>query len=193
MTQEMTHYLYELGQLRRIKHEGWRLAGIEQPDSVADHSLRAAQIGYCLAVMENYENPFEVVTMLVFHDAGECRTGDIHKVANRYVTSNEKLAIEEQTETLPLQMKETLRRLWNEMHDKSTTAGVIAKDADILELALTAKEFQESGYNTTDWLNNIPKRINTLSANQLFEEILQTSPLDWWKKLKCFNKNDLNS
>ena len=31
-------------QLRRIKHEGWRLIGVDNPESVADHSLRAGKI-----------------------------------------------------------------------------------------------------------------------------------------------------
>lgn len=42
-------FIFELVQLRRIKHEGWRLVGIDNPESVAEHSLRAAQIGYILA------------------------------------------------------------------------------------------------------------------------------------------------
>ncbi|MGC9308938.1 MAG: HD domain-containing protein, partial [Thermoplasmatota archaeon] len=49
--EDSSQFIYELGMLRRIRREGWRLAGIE-PESVAAHSLRAAQIGYLLACME---------------------------------------------------------------------------------------------------------------------------------------------
>ncbi len=88
-TQNLINFIFELGQLKRIHHEGWKLAGVDTPDTVAEHALRAAQIGFILAKMEGYENPYEVCTMLVFHDIGEARVGDIHKVANRYVTVDE--------------------------------------------------------------------------------------------------------
>ena len=42
----IVNYIFELGQLKRIKQEGFRLNGIDKPHSVAAHSLRAAQIGY---------------------------------------------------------------------------------------------------------------------------------------------------
>ena len=38
--------------------------------------------------------------MLIFHDIGECRIGDIHRVANRYINSDEERAVKEQTEKL---------------------------------------------------------------------------------------------
>lgn len=67
-SKDILNFIFELGQLKRIKHEGWRLIGVKFPESVADHCLRAAQIGYILAKMEKYENPFEVCSMVVFHD-----------------------------------------------------------------------------------------------------------------------------
>ena len=100
MPNKILNFFFELAQLRRIKHEGWRTIGVENPESVADHSLRAAQIGYFLAKEENYKNPQEIVTMLVFHDIGECRIGDIHKIANRYVEANEEQAVKDQIQNL---------------------------------------------------------------------------------------------
>ena len=52
MLQKITNLIFEGLHLKRIKHEGWRMCGIENPDSVAEHSLNAAQIGYILAKME---------------------------------------------------------------------------------------------------------------------------------------------
>ena len=31
------NFIFELKQLSRIKHEGWKIIGIEDPESVADH------------------------------------------------------------------------------------------------------------------------------------------------------------
>jgi len=58
--QDILNFIFELGQLRRIDHEGWKLIGIKHPETVAEHSLRAAQIGFILAELENLDNPFEI-------------------------------------------------------------------------------------------------------------------------------------
>lgn len=142
----LLNFFHELGQLKRIRHEGVGLAGIQDPDTIASHSLRAAQIGYVLAILEKYESPEQVASMLVFHDMGECRVGDIHKVANRYVTADEKRAVEDQLKTLPDEVTEAVFALWDQFETKSTVAGKIAKDADYLELAFTAKAYKEQGY-----------------------------------------------
>jgi len=52
MITEITKFIFECFQLKRIKHEGWRIIGVENPDSVAAHSLSASQIAYILAQKE---------------------------------------------------------------------------------------------------------------------------------------------
>jgi len=49
----IANYIFEVGVLRRERHNGFKLIGIDDPDSVAEHSLRAAQIGYILTFLEN--------------------------------------------------------------------------------------------------------------------------------------------
>lgn len=70
---DVLNFIFELGQLKKVKREGWRLIGMDNLESVSDHTLRAAQIGFILAKLEKYENPLEVCTMVVFHDIGEWR------------------------------------------------------------------------------------------------------------------------
>lgn len=182
--QDLVNFIFEMGQLKRIKHEGWRLIGVENPETVGVHSLRAAQIAFILAKMENYSNPHEVCSMLVFHDIGECRIGDLHKVASRYVQSDEALAVKEQTEKLA-ELGQEILRLWTEVEDKSTEAGIIAKDADYLEQAVTAKEYLEKGYEfAEDWLKNISKALRTKSAKNLLEVVKKTHSNVWWQGLK---------
>lgn len=181
---KLTNFLFELGMLRRIKHEGWRIAGIENPESVADHSLRAAQVGYILAKLENYPNPHEIVSILVFHDIGECRIGDIHKVGNRYIKADEDQAVKDQTANLG-KIGEEIYKLWHIMENKNPQAGIIAKDADYIEQALTAKEYLEKGYNkASDWITNISNAIQTDSAKELLKTLKEADSNDWWQGLK---------
>lgn len=184
--EHVLNFLFELGQLRRIKHEGWRMAGVENPESVAAHSLRAAQVGYVLAYLEKYPHPEEVATILVFHDIGETRIGDLHKVAARYVEVDEERAVREQLAHLD-HLGEMIFASWHTMEAKTTIAGIIAKDADYLEQAITAKEYMEVGYPTTiDWIKNTRKRVQTQSAKRLIDKLLKAKTTDWWKDLKHF-------
>jgi len=182
----LTNFFFELAQLRHVKHEGWRLAGIENMDSVGEHSLRAAQIAYFLAKMEGYENPQEIVTMLVFHDIGECRVGDINKVANRYIEADEEKAVKEQLSPLE-EAGEEIFNLWKQIEEKSTTAGIIAKDADLLELAFAAKKYIENGYEgAQNWIENVTNLVQTDSGKKLLEELKKSDSNEWWKGLKKF-------
>jgi len=184
-TKNIVDLIFEWGHLRRIKHEGWRLLGVESPDSVAEHSLRAAQIGYVLAKMERYENPYKVVSICVFHDIGECRIGDIHRIANRYVEADEKRAVEEQLQNLDF--SSDILSLWKQMEERNTIAGNIAKDADLLEMAFMARELQSHGYDIGEWLENTSKYLATESAKALLSGLKNSDPLDWFKGLKDFS------
>ena len=181
-------FIFELGQLKRVKHEGWKLIGIDNPESVAEHSLRAAQIGFILAKLEKYENPFEVCSILVFHDVAECRIGDIHRVGNRYISVDEEKVVEEQTAKLENIGKE-ISEMYEQIERKNTKAGIIAKDADFLEMAFMAKEYLERGYGfAQDWIDNISKSVQTKSAVSLLKDLQKSNSNDWWQGLKKMKK-----
>lgn len=184
MTNKILNLFFELGQLRRIKHEGWRTIGIIHPESVADHSLRAAQIGYILAKLEKYKNPEEVVTMIVFHDMGECRVGDIHKIATRYIKVDESQAVKDQTKPLE-KLGEEIYNLWECVETQKNIAGKIAKDADLLEQAITAKEYIEKGNKfAQNWVDNISQKLLTKTAKSLVKDLKKSSSHDWWQGIK---------
>ena len=74
--------------LKRNRHEGFRLAGVEHPDSLADHITIAAQLAYIIGELEGLDGK-TCATMVIFHDNGEVRTTDQHKVAARYIDKDE--------------------------------------------------------------------------------------------------------
>lgn len=183
-TEKLAQFIFEAGHLRRISHEGWKLTGVEQPDSVAEHSLRAAQIAYILAHMEGYAHPEQVCAMLVFHDIGEARVGDIHKLANRYIDVDEAGAVNEQTAELG-DIGHGIRDLWSQVEERDSQAGIIAKDADYLEQAAAACEYAALGhYAVQAWIDNIRAALKTASARMLLEALVVTDPFTWWNGLK---------
>ena len=48
----IVEFIFEAGVLKRVPRSGWSLLGINNAESVADHSFRCAVIGYLVAHME---------------------------------------------------------------------------------------------------------------------------------------------
>lgn len=189
------NFIFELNQLKRIKHNGFKLCGIKDPDSVAEHVMRAAQIGYILAVMEGDANPEKVSAMILVHDNGEIRIGDHHKVAARYFNADvaEQQAFNDQAEKLA-KVGEKWKKYFNEFENRNTKEGIIAKDADWLEQAFQAKEYVDLGYKSAQgWIDNVGKAIETKSAKLIFKEMKKLSFTDWWKGLKKMTYKKLYS
>lgn len=177
--------LFEMGQLRREQHSGLTLLGIKDVHSVAEHSLRAAQIAYVIAVLEGSDHPERVCAMLVFHDMTEARTRDAHKVASRYIPEiRHEQAASEQLQDMG-EVGTSIRELWDEIEHRSTPDGIIAKDADYLEMAFSGKEFLERGFaDAQDWIDSVEQALKTKSAQELLSALKQTRSTDWWKGLK---------
>src|SRR5271167_4261902 len=78
------NFFAEAGLLKRVKRSGWWVAGIKDPESVAEHCFRCAVIGYYIAYCEDVD-PFKVVTMTLFNDIHEARINDLHKMGHHYI------------------------------------------------------------------------------------------------------------
>jgi putative hydrolase of HD superfamily len=184
---KVVDFIFELNQLKRQRHSGFQLAGIKNPDTVAEHVLRAAQIGYILAVMEKNANPEKVASILIIHDNGEARIGDQNKVSARYFSNKdaEKDALFDQLKNLGEEIEKKWQAYFTEYEERTTPEGIIAKDADWLEQAFQAKEYVDTGFESAqDWINNIEKALETKSAKKLLAEMKETKFTDWWKDLK---------
>ena len=181
------NFIFEVNQLKRQRHSGFQLAGVKEPDSIAEHVMRAAQIGYILAVMEGDANPEKVASMIMIHDNGEARVGDQHKVAARYFNTKEAegRAFSEQLERIGDGLAEKWQKYFNEFENRTTKEGIIAKDADWLETAFQAKEYADMGYKSAeDWIKNVDRALETKSAQLLLAQMKKIKFTDWWQGLK---------
>ncbi len=178
------NFFFELGMLRRNKREGWRVCGVEAPESIADHSLRAAQIGYVLALLEGYPKPEEVAAALVFHEIGECRVGDAHSISKMYGRLDEGKAAENQLSPLGKEGRKIMS-LWKLAEHNNAVGGVIAKDADWLECAITAREYMDAGHaGAEEWIVSVERAVRTKSAKKLVAALRKSSPKSWWLRLQ---------
>ncbi len=181
----LVHRIFEAEHLKQIKHEWWRLAGVQFPDSVGEHALVAAQIGRYLAVLE-WVDPYRVVTTLVFHDLPETRIGDLHRVATRYITGKDKAEEQICTEQMTdMPWGEEIRALFLAFETRADQVGSIAKDADYLEQAFQAKIYLEQGYTAAqDRITNVGKVLRSWSSVQIWEQLQTVGSTDWRQGLK---------
>jgi putative hydrolase of HD superfamily len=74
--------------------------------------------------------------------------------------------------------------MWTEVEEGSTEAGVIAKDAEILEMVFTARELVVRGNtDAQSWIDNSRARMRTASGKELLELIKESDPSEWWRRV----------
>ena len=190
MQMKLANLFYEAGRLKAVKRSGWWLCGVKDPESVAEHSHRAALIAYCLAKTEglSFAQAEHCAALCVFHDLPEARVGDAHKVAQRYSDSKSACAkaAKEQADSAPKEVGNGYALLFEEFEKQKTREAIIAKDADLLECCAQAREYEELGFKAArEWFENCGKHLKTSSAKMAFKELGTTKPGDWFSGLKA--------
>jgi putative hydrolase of HD superfamily len=184
---DIAKFLYEAGQLKRVKRSGWWIAGVENPETVAEHSFRTAVIAFILAQLEGVDLE-KVVTMALFHDMAEARTNDAHRIARRYVKWEDvdRKAVEDQSKRLPDGIAKRMTSLFEELGEEVSPEARVVRDADLLECIVQAREYQTIGYHdVADWIFNAQSALTTESAKKIAMECLKTEPREWWQGLKA--------
>ena len=171
---------YELGVLKRIRRTGWWQAGVSDPESVAEHTMRVAQLAAILAAEEGAD-PARASFLALWHDTQETRTGDLPHTIHAYVVKPDPRRITaDQTERLPEQSRGVIRTAVDEYEARQTAEARCAKDADKLEMLLQAVEYRDVGVRRVDeWIDSAREGLTTDTARRIADAALQLSPLAW--------------
>jgi len=184
---DIAKFLFEMGQLKRVKRSGWWIAGVKDPESVAEHTFRTAVIAYLLARLEGVDTG-KAVLMALFHDMPETRTNDAHRIVRRYAKWDEvdRKAVDEQSKRLPNEMATQMATLFEEFEKEASPEAKVVRDADLLECIVQAREYQALGYrDVVDWIFNAQRVLRTDSAKRIAAECIKTEPKEWWQGLKA--------
>ncbi|MBP2474395.1 putative hydrolase of HD superfamily [Crossiella equi] len=171
---------FELGVLKRTRRAGWWHVGVRDPESVAEHSLRVAQLATLLAAMEGAD-PARAALLALWHDSQETRIGDLTHTARTYVraASNEEITAD-QTAGLPDTARKTVQEVVREYEAAATAEARCAKDADKLECLMQAVEYRASGYQGVDgWIESSRRSLRTDAARRVADAALSVSVLAW--------------
>ena len=187
MTEELsnlTGLLYEIGLLKRYRRTGWLVAGVRDPESIADHSFRTAVIASVITALEG-GNPERAAFMSLFHDTQETRITDIPYLGKLYLkaTPNEDVTAD-QVRGVPGPVAEMVSGAVGEYEEKTSLEAVCARDADKLECLIQAIEYREQGHeNVQPWIDSSLAALKTASAKRLADEALRTGSLEWVKRV----------
>ncbi|MEU2430603.1 HD domain-containing protein [Streptomyces sp. NPDC007861] len=173
-------FLLEMGMLKRAKRSGWWIAGVKDPETIAEHSFRTGIIGSVLAMMEGAD-PASVALLCLFHDTQETRVSDIPHIGRRYLdaASNETVTADQLADAHPA-VRTGVQRVVDEYENGDSLEVICAHDADKLECLVQAVEYREQGCsNVQGWIDSSLSKLKTASAQALAEAALNMTSVEW--------------
>jgi 5'-deoxynucleotidase YfbR-like HD superfamily hydrolase len=174
-------FLHEMGQLKRLRRAGWLFIGVPDPETVAEHSFRAAIVGIALATLEGAD-PNRTAVLCLLHDSPEARIGDIEAVGRAYVaTTAPEVVNAHQTAAMPDALAHVFQDVIRAYEAEDSIESHLAHDADKIETLLQAREYEAFGHHdTAEWQESSTAALRTDAAKNLAAAILSTTPRTWW-------------
>jgi putative hydrolase of HD superfamily len=180
---KVADFLFETGTLKNARRTGWWMAGIRDPESIAEHSWRTALLASVIASLEGAD-PARAALMAVWHDSQESRTGDVNHLGKKYLGQevDPVQVTADQTAGMPETLAESIRDTVAEYEARQSPEAICARDADKLECLLQGIEYVAQGYDHAQrWVDNSRARLVTASAKQLADELIGRGSLGWLK------------
>lgn len=141
-----------VGKLKKVERTGWvTTAKIQNPESVAEHSYRAAVMGMLISDIKKLDTE-KVVRMLLLHDIAEVIIGDWDLSAKKKLgienkNRKEKEAFEKIMQMLPQSQREEYAKIWKEFEERKTEEAKIVYQVEKLEMIVQALEYIEEGHD----------------------------------------------
>jgi len=172
---EVSRFAEQVGISKRIKRTGWVREGVEDPESVAEHSFRLVVLSMALGKFLDVDTE-KLVKMAIIHDLGETSTGDLVVERGKKIDSalkKEKEAREEQAiSNLFISFGEEYRIIFQEMIKRESKESQIFWQLDKLEMAMQAKDYEkEQGIVLTEFIENARIHITEKFLKDILQDI----------------------
>lgn len=133
--------------LKTVRRAGWvAKAGIQDAESVADHSFAMCAAGMVLADLLKLDTE-KVMKMIVLHDLAESVVGDYMpgEVAAEEKRRQEDRAMKSILSSLPAGLKKEYEKTWQEFQGGATETARFVHRLDKLEMAMQARRYIRDG------------------------------------------------
>jgi len=138
-------FLTKLSVLKGTPRKGWIVkAGIERPESVADHVYRTAMMALVLSFERPDLDKQRLLEMALIHDLAEITVGDL--MPEEKIGRKAELKAElEIISSLESRVRKRFLLLLTEYHEGKSPEAIMLKQIDKLEMALQAQEYVREG------------------------------------------------
>jgi putative hydrolase of HD superfamily len=151
--------LLEASVLKWTARTGWRMRGVRDPESVAEHSYGVGLVVLAMADVLGAEpggpqlDVRKLLEIALLHDLGEARLTDLPASAVRLLGGEAKraaemAALEPLLDAFP--SRKRLQAAWLEFEDASTPEGWLVRDADKVEMMVQCLRYEMAGSRGLD-------------------------------------------
>ncbi len=140
---------------------------------------------------EEGADPYRVLAMTLFNDIHEARINDLHKMGHYYIDfkAAEKRVFADQVAGLPSKVKTELTDIRTDYDAQHSLEALVARDADILECLVQAKEYMDNGYPVArKFLKRAPGFLKTRTAINLWGSLQEWDSTVWWENVVKFER-----
>jgi len=139
--ERLNQFIHDVGKLKRKDRAGWVRHGVENPESVAEHSFRTAILALVLSDKFGLDSN-KTVKMALVHDLAEAQIPDFTPFDN--LSTEEKFKLEQETMKnlcANITNGEQVLELWYELEAGKTKEARFVKKLDKLEMMFQAREY----------------------------------------------------
>jgi putative hydrolase of HD superfamily len=176
-------FFRNVGRLKETKRMGWAFFGVENGESVAEHSFRLAVMAMVFA-KEFGLDELKCLKLALVHDLPESFAGDTvtrhreqdQKISNKKKFEKEKNGLLELVKGLGKKDAKEIKSLWFEFEEGKTKEARLVKQLDRLELALQALEYEKARRFKKlpdEFFVYTRERVSDKNLLKLYEEILK--------------------
>ena len=160
-------------------------------ESVAEHSWRVSLMAFLLKNEFPEANIDKVINMCLIHDLGECFTGDIPT----FVKTDKDRSVEDNLlynwiNSLPDEVSNEMKLLFDEMNEQKTVESKIYKSLDKLEALIQHNESPLSTWAENEFELNKKYAFDTVAFSKWLSELRQEILNDTLNKIKIEGDNN---
>lgn len=148
----LVRFFHTAGKLKEVKRQGWVERGVQQGESVAEHSFRLALLAMVFAERKGLD-VCKAVKLALVHDLPEAVCGDVasrvkeemEAVSNGEKKAREEKALGELVKGLSEGLAGEIKELWLEFEEGKSAEAVLVRELDRLEAIFQAQEYEKKG------------------------------------------------
>jgi putative hydrolase of HD superfamily len=172
-------FFYIITELKKVHRKGWKSKiGIENPESVADHSFGTAIMAMVFSDSLKLDTE-KILKMALLHDLAESVTGDFmpEEISKENKKNAETDAMKELLSKLPDNLSSEYYRVWDEYVRSDTKESNLLHEIDKLEMAIQALKYSSQGFSDEKlglFIDSAKKEIKSKELLDLLDTLLDT-------------------